>query len=180
MKPFVWDKNKEEKFRYFSIWGKFGTLWFLWKKRFCHIYFFLKGKLTSAIRITFNLIPFFLSVMTCFIYVYVISFRVDQTASQMARLELILSCVFGFLLTFALVGKSALLFIWCFKAFLSPQQLLLWVLSAINFKVSKARNASNKCQPFIEPHTFSSLDHIYCISLFYKKLQREVLKIIIA
>ena len=36
---------------------------------------------------------------------------IKQLASQMARLELILSCVFGFLLTFAHVGKSALLFI---------------------------------------------------------------------
>lgn len=135
MKPFIWDKDKEEKFRSFSIWEKFGPLWFLWEKRFCQFQFFFKGKLTSAIKVSFNLIPFFLSVMTCFISVYVISFRVDQTASRMARLELILSCVFGFLLTFALVGKSALLFIWCFKAFLSPPQLLLWVLSAINLKV---------------------------------------------
>lgn len=111
MKPFI---KRQRQGREVSLLFNLREVWtfviFVKEAVLSILIFFKKGKLTSAIKISFNLIPF-LSVMTCFISVYVISFRVDRTASQMARLELILSCVFVFLLTFALVGKSALPFI---------------------------------------------------------------------
>lgn len=51
------------------------------KEAVLSILIFLKRQINLCHQNQFQLDSSFLSVMTCFIYVYVISFRVDQTAS---------------------------------------------------------------------------------------------------